>query len=247
MGKMINRDSNDEKFEAYVAEPAGEIRAGVIVIHEIWALNDHTKSVADRLAAEGYLALAPNLLSMLELGDKAAQLQLQSDMFNPEKRNEAQPKLRALMTPMQDPDFGSKTMAKLQVCFDELYNRPAVGQKVAVMGFCFGGSYSFGLAAHEPRLKLALPFYGHTTTDVEELKQIKCPIRAFYGENDENLITALPSVEANMKTAGVDFEAKVYSGARHAFFNDTNPYAYNAAAANDGWSRALDYLKTYLV
>src|ERR1039458_2627305 len=159
MGKMINLDSNGQKFEAYVAEPAGEVRGGVIVIHEIWALNDHTKSVADRLAAEGYLALAPNLLSMLELGDKAAQLQLQSDMFNPEKRNEAQPKLRALMTPMQDPDFGSKTIPKLQVCFNELYNRRAVGQKVAVTGFCFGGSYSFGLAAHEPRLKLALPFY----------------------------------------------------------------------------------------
>jgi carboxymethylenebutenolidase len=244
---MINLDSNGQKFEAYLAEPAGDVRGGVIVIHEIWALNDHTKSVADRLAAEGYLALAPNLLSMLELGNKAAQLQLQSDMFNPEKRNEAQPKIRALMTPMQDPDFGSKTMAKLQVCFDELYNRPAVGQKVAVMGFCFGGSYSFGLAAHEPRLKLALPFYGHTTTDVEELKKIKCPIRAFYGENDENLITALPSVEANMKAASVDFEAKVYPGAGHAFFNDTNPYAYNATAALDAWPRVLDYLKTFLV
>jgi carboxymethylenebutenolidase len=183
---------------------------------------------------------------MLDLGDKAAQLQLQSDLFNPETRNQAQPKIRELMTPMQDPDFGGKTITKLEVCFDELYKRPEVDKKVAVMGFCFGGSYSFDLAVHEPRLKLALPFYGHTTEDVEEIKRIKCPIRAFYGEKDERLIASLPELKANMNTAGVDFEARVYPDAGHAFFNDTNPYAYNPEAAQDAWQSVLEYLKTYL-
>ena len=151
------------------------------------------------------------------------------------------------MAPTQTPDFAPQTLAKLETCFDKLYAMPEVNQQVAAIGYCFGGSYCFSLVMNEPRLKLAMPFYGHTTDDATELKKIKCPVRAFYGEKDEDLMNSLPRLKENMKKASVDFDAKVYPGAGHAFFNDTNPYAYNQAAADDAWQRVLELLKTYLV
>lgn len=249
MGTMIEI-GEENAFPAYMAEPETDAKGAVIVIHEAWGLVDHIKSVADRIAAEGYIALAPNLLSETDIA-KIPQnelQQIQEDLFNPDQkhRTEVQPKLRTIMSPMRSPEFGRETIAKVKVCFDYLYKIPEVDGKVAVMGFCFGGTYSFSLAIAEPKLKLALPFYGGCDASVDELKQIRCPIRAFYGERDERLISQLPELKEKMKEAGVDFEAKVYPGAGHAFFNDSNPYAYNKDAAEDAWGRVLGLLKEYL-
>jgi carboxymethylenebutenolidase len=243
MGETLQLAFNGQEFSAYLAKPVGDVKGGIVVIHEVWALNDHTKSIADRFAAEGYVALAPDLLAETDIAKHAAELQL--DLFNPERRNEAQPKLRALMTPMQEPGFGEKTLGRVRVCFDHLFNMPETREWVAVTGFCFGGSYSFALAMAEPRLKAALPFYGHVKLeDVNDLKKITCPILAFYGEKDEGLMAGLPDVKAAMKEAGVDFTAKVYPDCGHAFFNDTNPFAYNEAAATDAWRRSLEFLQS---
>ena len=241
---MVKVPSEKGEIQAFEAVPRGECRGGIIVIHEVWGLADHIKDVAGRLANEGYLALAPELLA--DTIDLPAVRPLQNDLFNPEKRHQTQPKLRALMTPMQNPQFGRDTEARLAACFDYLYNRPETGRKVAVIGFCFGGTYSFSLAVRQPRLKLALPFYGHSDHSVEELRRIKCPVRAFYGEKDENLMNSLPELKDKMKQAGVDFEATVYPDCGHAFFNNTNPFAYNETAAKDAWQKVLSYLRKYI-
>ena len=143
---------------------------------------------------------------------------------------------------MQAPGFGEKTAAKVRACFDYLFAQPGVEGRVGIMGFCFGGTYSFSLAVHEPRLKAAVPFYGHADFSVEELKQIHCPILAFYGERDENLMASLPELQEKMKAANVDFTVQVYENAGHAFFNDTNRFAYNKPAAEDAWPKALAFL-----
>lgn len=240
MGKMIELSFEGEKFPVYLAEPGGEIKGAIIVIHEVWGLTDHTKSIADRFAAEGYVALAPELLGETEIGKHAATLML--DLFNPEKRNEAQPKLRALMAPMREPGFDEKTLGRLETCFNYLYDMPGVDGRIASNGYCFGGSYSFQLAAREPRLKAAIPFYGHAPTDPEELAKISCPVLAFYGEKDSGLMESLPEVRDMMAAAGVDYTARVYPDCGHAFFNDTNPFAYDELAASDAWRRALAFL-----
>lgn len=244
MGKHFTIPTTQGSLKAYEAKPAGSCRGGIIVIHEVWGIAGHIKEVADRLASEGFLAFAPDFLSdYVDIGKTAG---LQEDLFNPEKRNEAQPKLRKLMTPMFNPEFGEATTSKLLDCFSYVHELQDVGQKVAVIGFCFGGTYSFTLAVNEPRLKLALPFYGHSDQTVDELKNIACPVRAFYGEKDENLMAGLPDLKDRMEQAGVDFEAKVYPNCGHAFFNETNRFAYNKAAAADAWQQILKYLKEYV-
>jgi carboxymethylenebutenolidase len=230
-----------DKLSAYLARPASQPKGAVIVIHEVWGLDAHIKSVADRVAAAGYLALAPSLLTIGEIGGYTP-AELAQALFDPERRSTIQPLLRKLMAPMQAPGFGAQTTARVQACFNYLYDRPEANRKVAVTGFCFGGSYSFTLAAVEPRLKLALPFYGHADQSAEELAKIACPVRAFYGEQDERLMTALPDLKQRMQQAKVDFQATVYPDCGHAFFNDSNPYAYNKTAATEAWQQVLKLL-----
>jgi carboxymethylenebutenolidase len=240
MGDMVKLSAGGNSFDAYVARPSGDVKGSMIVIHEIWGLVAHVKGIADKLAAEGYVALAPNLIET-GLTEKMAG-ELQEELFDPERRSQAQPKIRELMTPLQAPNFGANTLANVQACFAYLAKQDGVNGNVGIMGFCFGGTYSFSLAVHEPKLKVALPFYGHADFSAEELKAITCPILAFYGEKDERLMEQLPELKSKMAEAGVDFTAQVYPDCGHAFFNDTNPYAYNQAAAADAWQRTLTLL-----
>lgn len=238
---MISIEKNDYHIPAYRAEPTGKCQGGIVLVHEVWGLTDHIKDVAERYAREGYLVYAPNLLSGTDI-EKHMTPDMAKDLFDPEKRNEIQPRLRELMAPIQRPEFAEQTKHKLEQVFDALYNEPLTQQKAAVVGYCFGGTYSYSLAVAEPRLTAAVPYYGHANYSAEELRSITCPILAFYGENDENLMKSLPELEEKMHEAGVDFTAQVYGGAGHAFFNDTNPYAYNETAAKDAWQRTLRFL-----
>jgi carboxymethylenebutenolidase len=94
-------------------------------------------------------------------------------------------------------------------------------------------------------VKAALPFYGYPP-ETTEIAGIRCPVLAFYGDLDENLMRSLPALTTAMMDAGIDFTPKVYVGARHAFFNDTNSLTYNGVAATDAWARALAFLDRQL-
>ncbi len=217
------------------------LKGGLIVIHEVWGLTEHIKNVADRFADLGYFVLAPDLLSETEIA-KLDTTNLQHGLFNPEKRNEVQPLLRELMTPLHMPEFGTQTNDKLLKVFNELYSMPELKRNISVTGFCFGGTYSYNLAVREPRLKKAIPFYGHNDYSVDELKNIKAKIMAFYGEKDESLVSNLDDLKSRMNQAGVHFEALVYPDCGHAFFNDSNPYSYNESAAKDAFTKASAFL-----
>jgi carboxymethylenebutenolidase len=144
---------------------------------------------------------------------------------------------------MQAPGFGEQTLASVQECYAYLAGQEGVNDRIGITGFCFGGTYSFSLAVAQPKLKVALPFYGHTDFSVEELKNIQCPILAFYGENDERLMNGLPELKTKMAEAGIDFTAQVYKDCGHAFFNNTNKFTYNEAAATDAWAKALVFIE----
>src|ERR1700743_2301082 len=123
MSGMIKLRYDGTPIDVYEAVPKGPIKGGLIVIEEVWGLTDHIKGIADRYAAEGDYVVSPELLSERHIKERAGTLML--DLFNPEKRNEAQPKLRAIMTPMQEPGFGEKTVGRVKACLDYLYDKPA--------------------------------------------------------------------------------------------------------------------------
>lgn len=245
MNKTVSIAFGDSRFEAYHSYPDGEgNHPGLILIEEIWGVNDHIKNMADRFAKEGFSVLAPELLpeGVLEI---VAPPELQIDLFDPEKRNEVQPKLRAAMAPIMAPEFGAQAVSKLKECVSYLLHDEGINGSVSVLGFCFGGTYSYALAAADSRVKCAVPFYGHAPQPYEKMQGIACPVFAFYGKKDEMLVAQLPEVTEKMKEYGKNFESVVYPDAGHAFMNDTNPRAYNAFAAKDAWGKALEFLKKY--
>jgi carboxymethylenebutenolidase len=243
MGSMISIDIDGGTIPCYRAEPVGELRGALIVIHEIWGLVDHIKDVADRYAAEGYLVVAPDILShggvTPEVGAEINRL-----MFfgTEEERAEVQPVMREKMAPVRSPEYGAWAVSALTKVVDYLDIQLGVDGRIAVLGFCFGGTYSFALAAADPRIRSSIPFYG-APPETSDLARIQCPVLALYGATDERLIETLPDVTERMNDAGVDFASHVYENAGHAFFNDTNSVMYNADVAADAWRRSLEFLR----
>jgi carboxymethylenebutenolidase len=240
---MIEIEATDGPVPVYRAEPTGVAKGAIIVVHEIWGLVDHIKDVADRYAAEGYLVVAPDLLGRVGM-DAVAGDQLRALVMNPDEatRVAAQPLLREKLAPVGSPEFGQWATETLTKVVDYLESEPGVDGRIAVLGFCFGGTYAFALAAADPRVRASVPFYGQPP-ETAQLGAISCPVLAFYGDQDTRLMDRLPEVTATLKDAGVDFEAKVYPGAQHAFFNDANAStSYDPTAAADAWRRSIAFI-----
>ena len=241
MGTLIELEQHD--LTAYRADPPGEVRGAVVVVQEIWGLTEHITDVTDRFAALGYIAVAPDLLGHIGLTPEVGR-ELQELMFaaDESKRSAAQPRLRDTMSAARAPEFASWAVPALKAVVDLLADQEGVDGDIAVVGFCFGGSYSFSLALAEPRLKAAVVFYGGFpgTGDPADLS---CPVLAFYGANDHGITDPLPELEARMTGAGADFTAHVYDGVGHAFFNDTNAQTHDAGVASDAWQRTVDFVE----
>lgn len=223
----------------------GPARGAVVVIHEIWGLTDHIKDVTDRFAAAGYLAVAPDLMDLAGL-DAALLAELGADRSDPAKLAAAQPKIREATAPLRSPEKAVAIQAGAAAVFDYLHATAEGAGRTAVVGYCFGGTYSFALAVSEPRLAGAVPFYGHANYTAAELADITCPVLAFYGEDDHPLTDGLPELIARMKEAKVDFKYTVFAGAGHAFFNDTNPQTYRVESAAIAWQETLEFLAKHL-
>jgi carboxymethylenebutenolidase len=235
----------DGAFEAYLVRPpkGTPVKGGLVVIHEIWGLADHIKDVSERFAAQGYLVLAPDLLSRVGITAHLG-AELQAIMHSPDDkvRSDGQPRLREAMAPSRSPEFAAWAVSALIACVDYLAAQEGVDGHLAVTGFCFGGSFSFALSSADPRLRAVVPFYG-TPPPPTDFGKISAPILAFYGDQDERLMSALPDVVKRMADAGVDFTPIVYEHAGHAFFNDANVHAYEPDAATDSWRRTLEFLQ----
>lgn len=210
----------------YLSTPKeGDKFPAVIVIHENRGLNDHIRDVARRFAAEGFVALAPDLLS--RKGGTGS-------MASPDKAREALSSL-----PAED------AIADLKAGLEYLDHHPRVNSgRLGSVGFCWGGARSFMLATESERLRAAVVFYG-SAPPPEELAQVSCPVLGLYGETDERITSHVPVVAETMKQNGKRFEYKIYAGAGHAFFNDTGE-RYNPDAAKDAWKRTLQFLQENL-
>lgn len=235
----IKLSSNDIDFPAYYIHPGSKKAPAIILIHEIWGLNDNIRDIAQRLKKEGYAVLAPDL--MVGSGfEKSIGEKLFAQMNNPQTRNEAQKKLRELFAPINSPEFAAGTIAKLRTCFEYLKSQKNLGT-IASIGFCFGGTYSFYSAITLP-LNAAIVFYGRTPEPSDKLKEINCPLHAFYGEEDKDLVLGVTELEKKMREYGKEFSYTIYPDAGHAFFNDQNKAMYRKTAADDSWKKVLSFL-----
>jgi carboxymethylenebutenolidase len=217
---------NAGAVSGYLSRPEGEGRfPAVVVIHENRGLNEHTRDVARRFAAEGFVALAPDLLS--RKGGTAI-------MASPDKARE----ILSTIPP-------EHAIADLKDALSYLNNHSRVQPgKLASVGFCWGGARSFTLATESDLLRAAVVFYG-SAPPLENLAQVKCPVLGIYGETDERITSQVPAVAEAMQKSGKQFEYKIYEGAGHAFFNDAGE-RYNAEAAQDAWVQTITFLRKHL-
>jgi carboxymethylenebutenolidase len=204
------------------ADPA---RGAVLVIHENRGLNDHIRSVAGRLAASGYSALAIDLLSAeggtAALGDEARAM-------------------AALSAAPQE-----RFVADMRAGLDELERR-APGQKLGAIGFCFGGGMVWTLlASGEPRLAAAAPFYGPLPDGADFSGSPNAAVLGIYAEQDARVNASREAATAALEQAGLTHEIVTYPGANHAFFNDTGP-RYDEAAATQAYAKVLDWFGQHL-
>ncbi|MEY4167193.1 MAG: hypothetical protein RIR52_1017 [Acidobacteriota bacterium] len=207
---------------AYEAAPVGdEARPALILIHEWWGVTPHIEDVARRYAREGFRVVAPDLYGGVTTSDA-----------------EEAARLMAALSPEQG-------LSRLAVVLRGLRRRSDV-TSVGVTGFCMGGTFALRLAC-EQKLEAAAPFYGDIAEDTGFIAGLACPLLFIGGEKDAWITTAkMERLDAALRQHHRDGEVRVYSGAAHAFFNDTRPEVYSASDAADAWRRVVSFLRQHL-
>ena len=222
MGSMIEFPSNGSTGSGYLASPSGGSGPGVVVIQEWWGLVDHIKDVCDRFAAEGFVALAPDLYH----GTKVAE------------PDEAAKQMMALQLDRAAKDMGGAV--------DEVSAR-SDGSGVGVVGFCMGGGLALMLASQRPdKVRAVVPFYGVVPWEgaQPDYSLLSGAVLGHFAGKDEGASpeTARALVRTLRSAGNDDVSIHIYPEADHAFFNDTRPEVYDAEASALAWQRTTEFL-----
>lgn len=223
-GQTVEFSSNGGTTSGYLATPAEGRGPGVVVIQEWWGLVGHIKDVCDRFAASGYVALAP-------------------DLYHGETT--------------KSPDEAGKLMMALRIDEAEKDLRGAIqyllghdateGDKVGTIGFCMGGALSLYAASKNPQVGACVVFYGIHPNVKPDLPNLQAPVLGVYAEKDQFVPPeAVRELEGKLKDLGKSADIHIYPGTDHGFFNDQRPDVYDEAAANDAWSRVLNFFAAHL-
>jgi carboxymethylenebutenolidase len=223
--ERVSYDSPKGKVNGYLVRLKGAAtkRPAVIVIHENRGLNPHLEDVARRLAREGFLAIAVDLLSISggtpkdEDGARIAH----------EKTNREDMIVEAVAGVTYMKGHAEST------------------GKVGAVGFCFGGGVVNRMATDSPDLVAAVPYYG-AQPPADKVPAIKAALLLQYAGIDENINKGIEAYEAALKANNKKYTKNVYEGTQHAFNNDTNAARYNKAAADLAWGRTLEFFRTEL-
>ena len=218
-------------IRTWVVYPERKDKAGVvIIIHEIFGLSDWIRAVADQLAREGFIAVAPDLVSGHGPGGGGT--------ASAASRDDVVKLVREIT-----PDEGT---AGLNAVRDYAMKLPAANGKTATIGFCWGGGRSFAYAAAQPALNAAVVYYG-TSPDAPALATIKAPVLGLYGGDDARVNATIPPAEAEMKKLGKKYEPHIYEGAGHGFLRDQQARdGANMKATREAWPLTVKFLKERL-
>lgn len=229
--EWVQLEANGKTLHAFVAFPEISTKTqALIVLHENRGLTDWVRSFADQLAAAGYLAIAPDLLS--EFDEKISKT---SDFENSDKAREAIYQLEQ-----------KAVTNNLDAVYDYVANNPASNGNVAVIGFCWGGSQSFRYATNNAALKAAFVFYGTAPESAAAFETIEAPVYGFYGENDQRVNATISKTEEQMSNTDNAFFYEIYDGAGHAYMrsgDDPEGKEENKAARDASWERLKEILE----
>lgn len=221
---MVQFNSGDEKTGAYLVKPGGKGPfPAIVVVHEWWGLNDWTKHMADKLAGEGYVALAVDLYR----GKSTA---------NPEEAHQ-------FMSGLPE----DRAVRDLKAAYAYLQSQPDVKKdRIGSIGWCMGGKYSGLLAIEEPKLTACVIYYGSMPTDADTLNKIQAPVLGFFGGADKGVTPELArNFQHQMEALKKNISVTIYDGAGHGFANETGAN-YNPDATKDAWEKTVAFLAKYL-
>jgi carboxymethylenebutenolidase len=228
--EWVTIPAGERKVESFVVYPeVSEKATVVIVIHENRGLTDWVRSFTDQLAAKGFIAIAPDLLSHFKPGIKTT-----ADFNNSDEARNAIYELT--------PDQVQNDLNAVQKYAAGI---PSGNGKTVVAGFCWGGSQSFRMATYNNEIEAALVFYGSAPENQREYEQIDAPVYGFYGGNDQRINSGIPKTEEMMKKAGNTFNYVIYPDAGHAYMrqgDDPNSSEGNLKARNESWERMIRIL-----
>lgn len=225
----------DGELPAYRAMPVAEgTFATILVVHEAWAVHQHIQDICRRLAKLGYYAIAPDLFARYGDATKMETAAIVQNIF---------PKI-----------VGAQVDSDLDACvaFAKASGK-ANTEKLAIIGFCWGGGVVWQYASHNRALKTAVAWYGglskplapDTTAPLQFAAELTVPVLGFYGGKDQGIPTAeVEKMRAELKDAANPSQLILYPDAEHAFLADYRP-SYNKAAAEDSWKRMLAWFKYY--
>ena len=220
-----------DSLRAWVVYPQRRDKAPVVVVlHEIFGLSTWVRGVADQLAADGYIAVAPDLLSgkyTLAPGDTITQAN-------------ASALIRTLT-----PDDVQRDIARSA---EYGMAQPSAQQRFGVVGFCWGGSTSFNTAVRaHARLRGAVVYYGTAPAALTELANVKAPVIGFYGENDARVNATIPGTDSTMKALKKAYESNILAGAGHGFLRQQDGQnGANLTAARAAWPKTLAFFQRTL-
>jgi carboxymethylenebutenolidase len=219
------------KIRTWVVYPERKDKAGVVVvIHEIFGLTDWIRSVADRLAADGFIAVAPDFISGMGPGGGG------SDSVA--SRDEVIKLIRGLSP--------EEVVARLNAVRTYAAKIPAANGKIATLGFCWGGARSFAYAAASPPPQAAVVFYG-TSPDSAQILEVKAPVLGLYGGDDARVNATIEPAQVALQKLGRTYEPHTFEGAGHGFLRGQGLRdGANLEASKRSWPLAVEFLRKYL-
>jgi carboxymethylenebutenolidase len=230
-GEFRTVDVRGTPVRVWVVYPERKDKAPVVlVIHEIFGLTDWIRAVTDQLAAEGFLAVAPDLLS--GKGPHGGG----SDDFP--ARDDATKAVSGL-----DRD---EVLARLDAVRDWALAQPSASTSSGTVGFCWGGGTSFAYAVHQPQLDAAVVYYGTPPQDLSTLAAVRAPVLGLYGGDDARVTSTVDATREKMHALGKSYEPHAFDGAGHGFLRAQGGQdGANARAAAQAWPLTVDFLRAH--
>jgi carboxymethylenebutenolidase len=224
------RTGPSDSVRAWVVYPERRDRAPVVlVVHEIFGLTHWIRSVADQLAADGFIAIAPDLLSGKNVP---------AGPGGEPVRDSAVAAIRTLAP--ADVQRRLDAVARYGMAL------PAALPRYGIVGFCWGGAVAFAHAAHSPSLSASVVYYGSSPA-TETLSGVRAPVLGLYGENDARVNATIPPADSAMRALGKTYRPVIFPGAGHGFLRaQDGQEGANLAAARAAWPRTVDWFRTHL-